>query len=296
MFQRLHTGFALARSSWHVLRTDKHLLVFPVLSGLSSLLVLASFATPFLLRPEWAGFRGRWFHNGGAFAVEPSPWFWLVVFAFYFCNFFVIVFFNAALLSCALLRFNGGAPSVGDGLRAAGARLPQILAWALVSATAGTLLKFLEGLNQKVGGFVSALLGTAWSIMTFFVVPVLVVEKVGPLKAVGRSLALLRQTWGEALVGKVGIGFVLFLLALPWLGLLIGGAYAAGLGWTAGWVLLGVAAAYFLVWLAVGPALNGIHLAALYQYALHGEAPSGFDRATLATAFRGTRNKSLPAG
>lgn len=287
MFQRVQTGIELARSSWHVLRTDKHLLVFPILSGLSSLLVLASFATPFLVRPDWAGLHGQWFPHGGALAVEPSPWFWLVVFAFYFCNFFVIVFFNAALMSCALIRFNGGEPSVGDGLRAAGARLPQILAWALVSATVGTLLKILESLHQRVGGLVTALLGAAWSVLTFFVVPVLVVEQVGPLTAVSRSLTLLRQTWGEALVGKVGIGFVLFLLALPWMGLLLGGAYAAGLGWGAGWIILGVAAAYFLVWLAVGPALNGIHLAALYQYASHGDAPPGFDRATMARVFGG---------
>ena len=40
-----------------------------------------------------------------------GPWVYGFLFAFYFCNYFVIVFFNAALVSCALIRFNGGEPT-----------------------------------------------------------------------------------------------------------------------------------------------------------------------------------------
>ena len=167
MFQRITTGFELARSSWQVLRTDKHLLIFPILSGICCLAVLASFVTPFLFRPDWLGVRADAGPQGQGFVAETPPWFWLVLFAFYFCNYFVIVFFNAALISCALIRFNGGEPTISDGLGAAGARLPQILAWALVAATVGVLLKAVENIHEKLGQFVSALLGTAWSIITF---------------------------------------------------------------------------------------------------------------------------------
>src|SRR5436309_12070400 len=115
--------------------------------------------------------------NGQLLDANNNPvwWAWLVAFAFYFCTYFVIIFCNAALISCALLRFNGQNPTLGDGFRAAFARLPQIFAWALVSATVGVLLKLIEQAHEKVGEFVAGLLGTAWSILTYFVVPVMVV-------------------------------------------------------------------------------------------------------------------------
>src|SRR5262249_8241532 len=123
----------------------------------------------------------------------------------------------------ALMRFNGHTPTLGGGLAAAWIRLPQILAWALVSATVGVLLKAVENIHEQVGRFISAILGTAWSIVTYFVVPVLVVEKVGPIEAVKRSVAILKRTWGEALVGHFGIGFFIFLLAIPIILLLVVG-------------------------------------------------------------------------
>src|SRR5262249_35249096 len=132
----------------------------------------------------------------------------------------------------------------------------------------------------------SAVLGTAWTITTYFVVPVLVVERVGPFQAISRSLSILRQAWGEALVGHAGIGLFTFLLALPWIALLALGFYVAlGVGVVVGWVLGGFGAVYFLIWMAVSAALHGIHVGALYQYAAHGQVPSGFDAQTLTTAF-----------
>src|SRR4051812_27151935 len=214
MFERIANSFALARSSWNVLRTDKQLIVFPIISGICCLLVLLSFVAPFIAllvvqnkQPE-----------------DIPQWVYIVTaFAFYFCNYFVIVFFNSALTSCALMRFSGHTPTIGGGLTAAWIRLPQILAWALVAATVGVLLKLIENAHEQVGRFISAILGTAWTVVTYFVVPVLVVERVGPIDAVKRSIEILKHTWGEALVGHFGIGFFVFLLALPVILLLVVG-------------------------------------------------------------------------
>ncbi len=283
MFERLATSFALARSSWQVLRLDKQLLIFPLLSGLGCLLVLASFALPFLAHPQWLDF----LDNRGQGIGQPPPWVYVVAFAYYFCSYFVVIFFNAALISCALVRFNGGTPTLADGFQAAASRLPQILAWALVSATVGVLLKALENAHEKIGEIVSALLGTAWTVITFFVLPVLVVERVGPFDAVRRSLAILRRTWGEALIGNMGIGFFVFLLALPWIGLsIIGGMVSMAGATVLGGIILALAVAYFLVWLAIGPALNGIFVGALYQYAANGRVPEGFEPDAMRRAFR----------
>ena len=277
MFERMSNSFALARSSWQVLREDKKLVLFPVLSGLACLLVLISFAVPFAAQP--------WLFND---LQDRAPWaLWVVAFAFYFVNYFFIVFFNAALVSCALMRFNGGEPTLGDGLRAASLRLPQILLWALVSATVGVLLKAVENVHEKAGAILSALLGTAWTVVTYFVVPVLVVEKAGPFAAIGRSTAILKKTWGESLVGHFGLGLITLLLALPGLLLLIGGVLllATGKMVALGLVVLALGVIGLLMASAAGTALQGIFVSALYQYATHGEAPHGFDRGTMEHAF-----------
>jgi hypothetical protein len=279
MFDRISASFALAHSSFSVLRQDKKLVVFPILSGIGLFLVAASFLVPlFVVQPQWLNFNNP---RGNA-----SPWPYVIGFAFYFCNYFVITFCNAALISCALIRFNGGEPSIGDGISAAVSRLPQILAWSLVSATVGMILKAVENAHERAGMFISAILGTAWAVMTYFVVPVLVVEKVGPIDAVKRSMSILRRTWGEALVGQMGLGLYLFLLALPGVALLIiGFMMLATPIKLVGILLVALGGVYLLLHSAVSSAMHGIYLGALYQYATHGSAPIEFEGASLERAF-----------
>lgn len=280
MFERISNGFALARSSWNVLLQDKHLLVFPFVSGFLFLIVVASFAVPLALLVDW----NQWGNQANDGKV---PWWtYAVTFAFYFCTYFVTIFCNSALLSCTFLRFNGETPTVADGFRMAVARLPQIFAWALISATVGVLLKVVEQAHEKVGQFVASLLGTAWSVVTFFVVPVLVVEKVGPVEAVKRSIVLLRKTWGEALVGRFGIGLVLFLAAIPIGLILVGGVALIVSGHVpVGVGLLIVGGVLALLYMAVSSALHTILIAALYQYAADERVPEEFDRRVFSGAF-----------
>lgn len=279
MFERLANGFELARSSWHVLREDKKLIVFPIISGLGCLLVLLSFGVPLAAFTRWNDFMD----NQNNF--RPPVWMYAVAFAFYFCNYFVIVFCNSALISCALLRFNGESCTVGDGFQAAASRLPQILAWSLVSATVGVLLKVIENVHEKVGEIVSAILGTAWTITTYFVVPVLVVEKVGPFQAIRRSVQILRKTWGEALVGHFGIGLFMFLLCLPGILLLVLGGVLLATHGVIGVAVLFLGGVYLLGCMAVSSALDVIFLSAMYQYAVNREVPEGFDAGVLQGAF-----------
>lgn len=282
MFDRISNGFSLARSSWAVLAKDKHLIWFPIVSGMLFLIVVASFAFPLTTLVDWNQFEQQVQNNDG----KPPVWVYPVVFAFYFCCYFVIIFCNSALVSCALMRFNGQEPRLADGFKMAMARLPQIFAWALVSATVGVILQVIENAHEKVGYYVSLILGTAWSVMTFFVVPVLVVEKTGPIAAVGRSVSLMKKTWGEALVGHMGVGFFLFLLFIPVIVLFLAGGYLLSQGMVpAGWALViaGVIAA--LLHAAVSTALNTILVAALYQFASDRGVPAGFEERQFATAF-----------
>ncbi len=286
-FDRISNSFALARSSWRVLWTDKQLVVFPIVSGIACLLVLASFAAPFFFVPDLFD---SLFDNANANNNNNQTPTWMYVagaiyaFAFYFCNYFVIVFCNSALVSCAMIRFNGGTPSLKDGFGMAIRRLPQIAAWAAVSATVGMLLKAIER-HEKVGAIISSLLGTAWTIMTYFVVPVLVVENVGPFKAIVRSIAILKRTWGEALVGGFGLGFFKMLLLIPGFIVLIAGVALCTVSPVAGIPAIIAGVLCLLLAAAVGAALDGVFLTALYQYATDGAIPGEFDRATLGGAF-----------
>jgi uncharacterized protein DUF6159 len=283
MFDRISNGMALARSSWGVLVKDKHLIVFPIVSGILFVIVLASFLVPLATLVDWAKFDQQMKANNN----RPPVWIYAVSFAFYFCSYFVIIFCNSALISCAMIRFNGEEPSVGDGFRMAMARLPQIFAWALVSATVGVLLKVIENAHEKVGYYVAMILGTAWSIMTYFVVPVLVVEKTGPIEAVSRSVGLLKRTWGEALVGKLGLNFFMFLLAIPIFVIFVVGILAVANGQMplgVGLIVVGVIG--LLIHSAIASALHTILLAALYQYAAENRVPDAFDRETFEGAFQ----------
>lgn len=280
MFDRISNGWELAKQSWEVLKLDKELLLFPLVSGIACLMVLASFAVPLY----GTGYFETVMNEGGDGAQDPIAW--AILFAFYFVNYFVIVFFNTALIACAIIRFRGGDPTVADGLRAAGNRLPQIAAWALVSATVGIILRAIESRSERAGQFAAALVGGAWSIATYFVVPVLVVEKVDPITAVKRSFAVLRKTWGEALSANFGIGLFTFLGMLLALAPLILGIMALSNGMTAVGVAGIVCGILAMITVSlVSSALNSILLGALYLYAADGEVPQQFDASVLRNAF-----------
>ncbi len=279
MIERLATGWELAKQSVRVLRMDKELLVFPLLSGIACMLVLASFAIPLFL-------------SGALEAAEDNQDLaqnaltYVILFAFYFINYFVIIFFNSALVGCAIIRLKGGDPTVRDGFGAAAARLPQIAAWAFVAASVGLILRAIESRSERVGQIVSGLLGMAWSITTFFVVPVIVIEKTGPIEAIKRSVSIMKNTWGESLAAKFGIGFITFLLTLVGLIPLGFGVYLASSGMAAiGIALIVVGGLWVLLVSLVASALGSIILAALYIYAAEGQIPNEFDSSLIKTAF-----------
>ncbi len=214
--------------------------------------------------------------------TEPITW--LLVFLYYFANYFVITFFNSALVACVVVRAEGGVPTVATGLRFAVSRLPQILGWSAVAGTVGTLLKFLESRSESSGRWVSSLVGFAWSLATFFVVPVMVVEKAGPLAAIRRSMAVMKDTWGELLVAGITLGPVksigVILCFLPFFACCLINTHAAI--WFGGVVSL----LTLLFALLVFATLDAIFLSALYLYVTDRGVAAEFTRRQLADAFQ----------
>jgi hypothetical protein len=271
---KISRTWSLMGASWQLLKQDKEILIFPLISGICCLLVIASFAIPLFMSE-------RWMPPDSDASLPQQIIYYLILFLFYFCNYLVITFFNSAVVACAAIRMGGGDPTVGDGFREAFARFPLIVGWALVSATVGLVLRIIEDRSQKIGKIVAGLLGTAWSIMSFLVIPILVIDRKGPITALKESTALLKRTWGEQLVGNFSFGLIFFLLGipaflLPILGFVIGTVPAII-------TCIAIAVIYFIVLALIQSTLQAIFQAALYLYVRDGQA-AGFELALLQNA------------
>lgn len=278
MFEKFAQSWSLIKASASVLRSDKELLVFPLLSAISCLIVTASFFVPAMLSGVFSRFEGD----------GMSPLLYLVLFAFYVVQYFVIIFFNSALIGAAMIRLRGGDPTVADGFRIAMSKLPAILGYAVISATVGVILRALQERAGFIGRFVIGLIGLAWTVASFLVVPVLVSQDIGPIDAVKRSAELLKKTWGQNLIGNGGIGLVFGFATV--LFLLLGGGLIVAAVTTQSVALIVVTTVLvfvgFLLLVLIQAALQGVYAAALYRYAAEGEAGAGFSHEIVADAFR----------
>ena len=273
-FQR---SWALTKYSFQVLRSDKELLVFPLVASIAAIMVAATFVLPMF------GL-GLFENMDGSRSFELYVW----GFAFYLVQYFVIFFFNSALVGAAMIRLDGGDPTVSDGLRIARSKWKQILGYAAIAATVGLILRALEQRAGFLGRIVIGFIGVAWTVATFLTVPLLVARDIGPVDAVKESANLLKKTWGESLIGNGGIGLVmsLFNVAL----MVVGGGIVALLaiqGLSSLAIAVGVVVVLAVIVTAlVHSALSGIYSAVLYRYAVAGDAPQGFDGLLLQDAFQ----------
>lgn len=276
MFAKISYTWDLMRASWNVLKADKTLLLFPFLSGLCCIVVLLSFAVPFFLTGAWQP------PARGASQVSYVVYYGLL-FLFYIANFFVITFFNTAIVSCAMLRMAGGSPTFSDGIREAASRLPQVAGWALLSATVGLILRIIEDRSERIGRIVAGLLGIAWTLTSFLVVPIIVGEHKGPFAALKESSAMLR-TWGEQLVGGFSFVTIFGILSIPAVAFIVVAAFLGNI-----WLLVLsviVAVVYLLVLSLLQSALQSIFQAAVYLYAYNQTAPPGFTPELLSSVMR----------
>ena len=280
MFERLSRSWSLTKASASVLRQDKQLLLFPLISMGALILVVASFAAPVFGLGILDGISG-----GGDQRVSAGLY--VVGFLFYFSQYFVIFFFNAALVGAAMVRLDGGNPTLGDGLRIATSKVGAIAGYALIAATVGMILRAIQERVGFIGRIIVGMLGVGWTVATYLVVPVLVARNVGPIDAVKESTALLKKTWGENVIGQVGIGAAFGFIFMAVIG--CGFMLVAASFMTHSIVLIVLALVATVIAVAitglVQSALTGIYAAALYRFATTGEGTQGFDSGAMKLAF-----------
>lgn len=204
-FGRLGFGWRLGTTSLGVVTRDKTLMLFPVLAGISCLLLVAAFAMG--IGPERLAALAPKDHG----TSDIPPLYYVLAFALYFGLSFIAVYFNVALLGAAQQSIAGKDTTLGDGLRVANQHMGKIFGWALLSGTVGLVLGMLEN-NGKIAQIVRSVLGTAWAVITYFVVPVMIFENQAPTAAIGRSVSIMKTTWGENAGAQFGIGVVSFAL------------------------------------------------------------------------------------
>jgi hypothetical protein len=284
MFSTIQRSYTIFRQSLGVLRQDKEILIFPLLSGIFTLVAMAGL----IFGGMATGFFQRVLQTGDR-SLEANVLGYSALFVWYFVSWFIVLFFNVCVVACARIRLEGGDPTVADGFRAARENLKAIVIWALISATVGLILRMIADRSKLIGALIAKILGTAWAVATYFVVPVMIFEKRGPRESMSSSSELISRTWGESLVAAAGIGITILLLGIGGLAFPIIGTFISA---TATMVGFGVMALYWLMLVIVSSALSGIYRTGLYLYAKEGKPLIGFGEDLARTAFA---NPNKPA-
>jgi uncharacterized protein DUF6159 len=278
----IRRSYAIFIESLRILGKDKEILLFPLLSGIITIVAFATMV--------FAAFTSGLFRD---FGESNKPLTYAVLFVWYFVSWFIVLFFNVAVIHCASIRLRGGDPTLADGFRASFQHLGRIAAWALISATVGLILRIISDRAKLVGKIMVALVGAVWSIATYFIVPVMIFEKRSLRDSVRQSTQLIAKTWGESIVAAGGIGVFLMLLAV---GGLILPLAALFIGATEVLVALAVTAIYWIALSVIGAALSGIFRTALYLYATEGRTPEGFTAEYVQHAFAAKGARPVLAG
>jgi hypothetical protein len=269
---RINRGWALAKESFAILRANPQMLLFPIVSSAVTIGLILSFVIP-----------AYWFTGGHGFRHFSKPLAYVLMAGFYFLSYFIVIFFNSALVGVAYENLHGRSANFTDGINTAARKLGPILGWTLIASTVGMILQIIREESGIVGRIVSSIIGISWNIATYFVVPILIIEPISPIQAVKKSTAVLRQTWGEGVVGSGGIGLVTaFLFMIPIVPLIAAATTGSGI------VVLAVAIPSVIYWAVVGMASSSmtvIFQTALYIYMQTGTTPNGYSPDLLQTAF-----------
>lgn len=247
---RIGSSWELLKNCLTVIRKDKELLMFPILSGILMILIGLTFV-------------GSIFFGGFS---EHSPLIIVLLFIMYLVFYFIGIYFNTAIIGCATIRLDGGNPTIKDGFRIANKNLRAIAGWALIAATVGIILSAIRERAGILGQIVISLIGFAWTMAAFFVIPVYIYENLSVSKAIKRSAHVFKDTWGETFIGYFGLGLILVPLALIGLIPIAVGFYVDGL--LVGFI---IALLYWIIIACLGIAAQGVLKASLYRYAITGK-------------------------
>ncbi len=271
MFARISNAWSLAKSSWALLQKDRELAWLPVIGGVAALVVGALFFGPVLAM----------LGGGGEDNAVPTAGY-ILAFLGYVAVASVFMLSRAAVVHGANMRMEGGDPTVGGSLRGSSAHWPAVAGFAAISVTVGLVLSAIRENGGIVGAIVSWVGDVAWSVLTYLVLPVIVIEGAGTVTGIKSSASLVRRTWGEQVSANIGFGLLNFVLVLPAVALAV---LAGGVGGVVAVLGIAVAVVWAVTVSAIVSTLTGIFQTALYRQATGRSIPGEFDGASLRNSF-----------
>lgn len=268
---------ALTRQSWAIFKGNRYLLAYPVVG-------VALGVVPFLVVVP-----------GVFFIANDQNWIgWALVVIGVYLLALVNAVVQAGLTVSAAAELEGGHSSLGHGLSTAMGRLGRLARWAFVSAVVGLLIGALRG-NDSGGivavifrNVVAAAADVMWQLITFFVMPAMMLDDLGMIDAIKKSASTFKQRWGTQLAGGVRIGGLIGLVAiLPAIIALVGGVVLSTIGaWAIGVPLAVIGLVVLIVAGLVLTAIRGVFSVVLYRYATQGVVEGGFTEDQLAGAVK----------
>jgi len=284
MFKHISNSWQLVKESFAVLKKDKEIMLFPIVSGILTVLAFLLLFVP-----------------AGILTLGndlSSPFFYSLLFIYYIITSFIIIFFNTGLITCAQMRLNGKDPTFKDGMKHAWKHVGNIFVWSLISATVGLILRMivdrienserLGPIGKLVGMIFIGLLGMAWSFLTFFVIPVMIFEKKNAFESIKHSGSLFKKTWGENVIGQFSMGLVFGLLSLLGVGAFVLAFFSGSV--TIMVIVGALTVLYWIILAIISTSLNGIFVAAMYNYAKTGKIPFAYSPELVKGAFRHKKN------
>jgi hypothetical protein len=267
----------MTRLGMAVVRADPELMVYTFLSALFSLVAIGAAVSGSVgldviaSDPECVGDE-----CGSELAVAHMA----IWFVFYLLVSVITVFWNAAIIASAYERLSSGTnPSFSYGIGQAMKCLPQILVWGIIAGTVGLFINILEGLSHDenapvplrfVAGLASFIIGIAWWVVTFFVIPMIVLERAGVLDSMGKSTELFKRTWGEDVASHIGTGLLMTLCIVLLICVSVPLMMFGDLGVALGIVILAIGLLFAVLFFSTVEAVNR---ASLFYYAKTGQMP-----------------------
>ncbi|MCB0493912.1 MAG: glycerophosphoryl diester phosphodiesterase membrane domain-containing protein [Cyclobacteriaceae bacterium] len=278
-------SWKITQLTFRVINQDRELIWFALLSFLFSTLFAIAMIVPSVVPTIMAE---------GISQDSLQIFQYIIIFLTYFGLAFIATFFNVCVVYTTKIRFEGGNATFGESMRFAFTKLGLIFQWSLLSATVGLLLKILDNLASRLGkggqiiaSILIGLLGMAWSVISIFVVPVLVYEGLGPIDAVKKSTQVIKKTWGESLIRHFGLGLIQFLVFVIIIALSFGLTYVLTNTFDVIGLAIGIGVGILLMLLTglIFSVANTIFNTALYVYANKSLVAEGFDEETVKGAF-----------
>ena len=286
---RLRASFLLFKEAWRFLNADKELLLVPILSLLFSLVLFGLWTTVVTLLN---GSVTDFLQND----TEMQTSEYVFLFGIYVIAAFSLALAQAITVHIVYVRAHGGNASLGDGISRAFANIGPLFIWSVITSTVGMILRTISERSALIGKLVTSLLGAAWAILTFFVIPIMILDKKSAFTAIPTSAQLFKKTWGETLVANVTLGLVFMIAHLVVLASFIGLLIYAGS--TQNSILLVISIVGVVVWLVVATlvhsALEGILKTLLYIYAAENVVPSNFNKELLESMLVRNPSSVLP--